>query len=80
MRLSTVHFILTLELNTLSCSKLDDRGITTVILKIFCRLIDREQESSSLENFPQKKSDGSQAVDRIHPNKSGECNNFPFVY
>lgn len=43
--LSSVYYILVLEMNTLYCSNLDENGITTIISRNMCTLIDKKDSN-----------------------------------
>lgn len=65
LMLRSVYYITALTLNALSCSRLDEHGISTEISNGSCKLIDRGQEDKLLATVMKSTSDGLYAVNTI---------------
>lgn len=69
LKLCSVYYALRLSLNNLSSSGLDEHGISMLIAKDYCALIDRRKPDTVMIKISRKKTDGLHVV-RI---KSGEA-------
>lgn len=73
---SIVCFIATLQVNLLSCSRLDEYGITTSISKKNCNLVYREQNKNKLAAISQQQNAGLHVVNTTRPQETDGKKNF----